>query len=162
MTQLIPHELFASNLFALLEETFENVGGIYLDGGTSLLETLATISAAEASRPTTASGTTIAAQVFHARFYIRVLRDYIDGKSQGKIDWKESWSLSSVTDAEWDAIRNQLAGDFREITSYLKGIVDWNEDRRLGGALAIVVHTAYHLGAIRQILRGVKEKARNP
>jgi len=29
---------------------------------------------------------------------------------------------------------------------------DWNDDDRVGGAMAIIVHTAYHLGEIRQAL----------
>ena len=47
MTQQISAELFTTNLYALLTETFESVQGIYLDGGTSLFETLADITAEE-------------------------------------------------------------------------------------------------------------------
>jgi hypothetical protein len=42
---------FKAAMLVALEETFENVHGIYLDGATSLFETLATISAEEASVP---------------------------------------------------------------------------------------------------------------
>ena len=45
MTQQIPLELFTGELFPMLEETFERVHGIYLDKGTSLFETLDTITA---------------------------------------------------------------------------------------------------------------------
>ena len=47
MPDQIPVEQFIKALDDLLEETFDNVYGAYLDGGTSLFETLATISAAE-------------------------------------------------------------------------------------------------------------------
>lgn len=47
----IAAEHFASALRAILSETFEEFQGIFLDRQTSLLETLAGISAAEASIP---------------------------------------------------------------------------------------------------------------
>jgi hypothetical protein len=161
MPQPIPSELFVQNVLALLGETFEKVEGIYLDGGTSLLETMASLSAVEASRPIFESGTTVAAHVTHARFYIGILRDYMDGKRHDKVDWKGSWSCQSVTDSEWDILRNQLAEDYRQLVAHLKGVDDWNNDRRLGGVLAIVTHTAYHLGAIRQIAKAVKKQRKS-
>ncbi len=38
----------------MFDETFEQVQGMYLDKGTSLFETLATVTAEEASRPVSA------------------------------------------------------------------------------------------------------------
>ena len=58
--------------FALIE-TFENVHGI-LDKGTSLFETLAQISADQASQPM-GNCATIAAHVAHTRYYMDVLED---------------------------------------------------------------------------------------
>jgi hypothetical protein len=55
MTMAIEQD-FANNLFAMMEETFESKHhGIYLDRGTSLFETLETVSAEEASVPVGAS-----------------------------------------------------------------------------------------------------------
>ena len=57
---------FAYNLFLLMEETFEaKHHGIYLDKGTSLFETLETISAREASIPVGGKCASVAAQVAH-------------------------------------------------------------------------------------------------
>jgi hypothetical protein len=156
MPQQIDVELFTKTIRALLEETFEKVDGIYLDGGTSLLETLATLSATEASRPITEAGTSAAGQVYHARFYLRVLNDYMDGQWHEKVNWIQSWQCKSVSESEWDQLRHQLKDDYQKLNAKFQGIADWNDDRRLGGALAIIVHTAYHLGAIRQILRVIK------
>ena len=41
MADTIPAKIFTEELVALLTETFESVQGVYLDRGTSLLETLA-------------------------------------------------------------------------------------------------------------------------
>jgi len=39
----------------------------------------------------------------------------------------------------------------------MEGFDSWDNDSRLGGAVAIVVHTAHHLGEIRQMLCVLKE-----
>ncbi|MEP7191076.1 MAG: DinB family protein [Roseiflexaceae bacterium] len=152
MTQQIPLTLFTNELFPLLEETFENVQGIYLDKGTSLFETLDTLSAEEASRPVSASCASIAGQVEHVRFYLQVLQDYMQQKEVGKVDWAASWYLKTVTSEEWEALKQRLRSAYQDLTALAKGFETWQGENELGGALAIVVHTAYHLGEIRQAL----------
>ncbi len=156
MTEQIPLKLFTDELFPLLEETFENVKGIYLDKGTSLFETLDTITAEEASRPISASCASIAGQVEHVRFYLQVLQDYMQQKEVGKVDWAASWYLKTVTSEEWDALKQRLRSAYQDLTALVKGFDTWQGQEELGGALAIVVHTAYHLGEIRQALCVIK------
>jgi hypothetical protein len=152
----IPQELFTGELFPLLEETFESVHGIYLDKGTSLFETLDTITAEEASRPVSARCASIAGQVEHVRFYLQVLQQYMRQQEVGKVDWAASWYLTTVTVEEWDALRQRLRATYQELTALIKGFETWQHEDQLGGALAIVVHTAYHLGEIRQALCVIK------
>jgi hypothetical protein len=156
MTQQIALELFTSELFPLLEETFAQVHGIYLDKGTSLFETLGTITAEEASRPVSSRCASIAGQVEHVRFYIQVLQDYMQQKEVGKVDWDASWYLKSVTPDEWDALKQRLQSAYQDLMTLIKGFKTWQGENELGGALAIVVHTAYHLGEIRQALCTIK------
>jgi hypothetical protein len=63
MTTTISPTQFTGELLFLLEETFESVYGIYLDRGISLLETLAGITAEEASIPVGWKCAKIAAEV---------------------------------------------------------------------------------------------------
>jgi hypothetical protein len=156
MSRQIDGELFTKTIHALFEETFDKVEGYFLDRGTSLLETLAPISASEASYLISGNGTTIAGHIAHVHFYIQILGDYIDGKLHEKVDWKQSWLVKNVNDAEWDSLRRQLGEDCHGLQAKLGSITDWNDENRLGGALAIIAHTAYHLGAIRQMLRAIK------
>jgi hypothetical protein len=51
MEKMINQEDFLNNLFSLLDETFDNTHGHYLDKDTSLFRTLETVSAQEASIP---------------------------------------------------------------------------------------------------------------
>ena len=159
MASQIATGLLTKQIFGLLQETFEKVEGIYLDGGTSLAETLATVSAQQASLPAVEGGSTIAAHVQHMRFYLTILNDYMDGKWQEKIDWKQSWLLKSVTESEWDTLRQGLRDDYESLKAHLQGFADWNDERRIGGAIAIVAHTAFQLGAVRQIALMVRGKS---
>src|SRR3954452_5538526 len=146
MTQQIALELFTGQLFPLLEETFERVHGIYLDKGTSLFETLATITAEEASRPVSARCASIAGQVEHVRFYLQVLQDYMQQKEGGKIDWAASWRLKTVTSEERDALKQRLKATYQELTALIKAFGTGQGENQLAAPLAIVVHTPYHLG----------------
>lgn len=156
MTAMIPATRFTTELFGLLEETFEKVGGRYLDRGTSLFETLATISAQEASRPVSARCASIAAQIEHTIFYLEVVGRYIRGTHEGRDDWAESWQHGQVTTEEWAARIERLRGAYEETLALLRGITTWEGEEDLGGALNILVHTAYHLGEIRQALCTIK------
>jgi hypothetical protein len=149
-------ELFKKTVDSLTAEAFSDVKGAYLDPKTSLAETLAPVSAEEASHPISGKGTTVAGHVAHIRFYLDVLKRYMENTLNEKIDWKQSWLVTSVSESEWDTLRQQLADDYRDIRAYLGEITDWNDEKRLDGALGIVAHTAFHLGAIRQILRAVR------
>ena len=152
---------FTETLNALLDETFEQVHGIYLDRGTSLFETLETISAEEASRPVSATCASIAAQVEHVRFYLEVLGRYARGEAVGKVDWQASWRLTTVTPEEWDALKGRLRDTHRDILAVVGDAWTWEDENAIGGSMAIVAHTAYHLGEIRQALCTIKGSRRS-
>jgi hypothetical protein len=155
MTKQIEAERLASDIYDLLDETFERVHGIYLDGGTSLFETLATVTAEEASRPVSARCASIAGQVEHVRFYLEVLEKYMRG-AEVKVDWQGSWYLKSVTAEEWEALKGRLRARYESVLGLIKSFKAWDGENDIGGALAIIVHTAYHLGEIRQAMCTVK------
>lgn len=156
MTHTIAIDRFTSILFDLLDETFENVHGIYLDKGTSLFETLEGITAEEASRATSGRCATLAAQVNHVRFYIDVLEEYMLGTRTEHADWASSWQVGAVTAAEWEGLKARLRESYTRVRATMEGFDSWDDDGRVGGAFAIVVHTAHHLGEIRQMLCGIR------
>ncbi len=156
MSKQIATDSFTRELYEFLDETFDQVHGIYLDKGTSLFETLETISAKEASRPVSATCASIAAQVEHVRFYLRVLEGALRKEAAVKIDWDESWQLQEVTTEEWQALKGQLREAYQSVLASMKSLDAWEGEDDIGASLAILVHTAYHLGEIRQALCVVK------
>ena len=152
MTQQIPVERLTFTLFGLLTETFERVHGIFLDKGTSLFETLEGITAEQASRATSDRCATLAAQVNHVRFYLDVLEEYMLETRTGPADWDSSWQVGAVTPEAWEGLKTALRDSYTRVRTTMEGFDSWNNDHRVGGAVAIIVHTAHHLGEIRQML----------
>lgn len=158
MTDQALSSLFREALLAALEETFENVRGMYLDKGTSLFETLATLSAEEASRPVSATCASIAAQVAHVRFYIDVLLRFMRGE-RPEVDWGEIWrTVREVTPEEWAASQARLREAYAQVRELASRYDDWTAENAIGGALALLMHNAYHLGEIRQALCTIRSQ----
>ncbi|MEL6404583.1 MAG: hypothetical protein AAFN11_04180 [Chloroflexota bacterium] len=156
MTQPSTQEMFTSALLQSLEETFENVKGIYLDKETSIFETLATVSASEASQPVSSDCATIAAHVAHMTYYIEILLKLIDGE-QPKADWQAIWNtVGAVTDDEWQASQDALKSAYQQIRS-VASETEWQNDRQMAGAMGILMHNAYHLGEIRHALCTIRK-----
>jgi hypothetical protein len=157
MTNQIETDHFKNALYMLLDETFDNVQGIYLDRGTSMFETLAEISAEEASIPVGGKCATLAAQVKHVGFYLDVLEQSVRTQKFERVDWGEIWrETSAVSAAEWQAIQDGLRESYDRVKVLIGETAEFPNEDQIGGAIALVVHTAYHLGEIRQALCTVK------
>jgi hypothetical protein len=154
MTRIVPED-FTGNLGRLLAETFEgppDVGGsAYLDEGAGLFQTIAPITAEVASRAPHAGAPTIAAHCVHLAYYVDVLHGFLLGR-EPELDWPGSWRARVGDDAAWAAVRDDLDTRYRALRRTVETHPSWGDDP-IGDASAILAHTAYHLGAIRQIAR---------
>jgi hypothetical protein len=158
MSSQIKAERFIGAGALLLDETFDNVHGVFLDPGTSMFETLATISAAEASVPVGGKCATLAAQVKHVAFYLDVLEHGARTQQFEPQDWGKIWQETrAVTPEEWEAIKVSLRDSYERIKALLRDTPEWPDERVIGGAIATIVHTAYHLGEIRQALCSIRQ-----
>lgn len=146
-------EYFTSALYTLLDETFDNVRGIYLDKGTSMFETLATISAEEASVPVGNQCATLGAQVKHVAFYLDVLEKGVRTQQYEPVDWGKIWrETGPVTAEEWAALQVGLRESYDRIKALIADTDEWPSEEHIAGAIGAIAHTAYHLGEIRQAL----------
>jgi hypothetical protein len=153
MSSSIQSEHFTTALYSLLDETFDNVHGYFLDKGTSMFETLATISAQEASVPVGGKCATLAAQVKHVAFYLDVLEQAVRTQQFEPQDWGKIWrETNAVTPEEWESIKASLRQSYDRIKALIADTPQWSNEQQIGGAIAAIVHTAYHLGEIRQAL----------
>ena len=153
MEKTIKLDNFLNNLFALLDETFENHHGIYLDKDTYFFTTLDTITSQEASIPVGGKCASLAAQVAHVIFYLDVLERYFLKQEIGKVDWGEVWrTVEKVSPDEWESLKNKLKETYKKLDKLFHETENWDDEDVIGASMAIVVHTAYHLGEIRQAM----------
>lgn len=157
MSTQIPVEHLKKPLLACLHETFSKGHSIYLDKGTTLFETLDSVTAEEASQAISQNSATIAAQVEHVRFYLDVLNDYIRTKQIANVNWREIWdTVGQVTPAQWEDEKIRLKDSHSQVMATINSFDKWDGEYEIGGALAILTHTAYHLGGIRQALGAIR------
>lgn len=137
----------------ILEETFERHHGYYLDRNTSLFETLDGISAERASVPVSARCAALSAQVEHTRFYIDVIAGAMRGNEPEGVDWNEIWrTVQVVTPEGWEASKQRLRASYEGLRELVQHPEEWASEESFGDAIAVLAHSAYHLGEIRQAL----------
>lgn len=149
---------FRNNLIKYMGETFEKPIGIYLDPDTALFQTLETVSAEEASIPVGGKCAALAAQVAHMTFFIESFERFALQGDNSPRDWSEIWrTVEKVTPEEWESYKSKLREAYQRMDKLFRENPDWNEDT-IGGALSVLVHSAYHLGEIRQALCVLKRQ----
>ncbi len=156
MTKTISQNEFTKVLRYFFEETLESHRGIYLDPGTSLLETLDTISAETASIPVGGKCASLAAQVAHTTFYLENNEAFLLGHGDENADWEHIWkTVEKVTPEEWQQLKDNLRETYQRVKALCLARKDWGWEA-IGNALGMMVHSAYHLGEIRQALCTLK------
>lgn len=152
---MIKKEDFLKDVLLILRETFEGSpegeGSAYLDRDTGVFTTLDALSAEQVSRQI--NGTTIAAHTEHFKFYLDRLCEFIRGRTEA-VNWEQSWLIEEVNDAEWNALRGVVRKAYENVLRTFAEVETW-DGSNIGDAVAIIAHTAYHLGAIRQLAKNV-------
>lgn len=160
-SQIETKQFLAAAAYLLLE-TFEGSPegqpSAYLDRGIGFFPTLESVSAEQASAEF--QGTTVAAQTEHAKFYLDRLCEYIDGRTE-PVNWDDSWLIETVTDAEWTALTSSFRKTYECTLKCLAAPRVWTETQ-MGMAMGMIAHSAYHLGAIRQIAKSVQLQSETP
>ena len=137
----------------LLRETFEGArpgeGTQYLDHDSGIRSTLGRLTAEQASARR-GGHPSIAAHVRHMMFHLRVSHEWIMGDTS-KRDWRGSFEPQTVSDAEWQQLQQQLEATRLEFLRVLRALPP-EKFIAEGAGMGSLVHLAYHLGAIRQLL----------
>ena len=125
-----------------------------------LIGSLGKLSATEASR-SVHDGATIAAHAAHIAYGLSLMNRWATegGNPFADAKWNEAWQITTVDEQRWQQIRADLE---KQVLRWLDVLEQPREviPIELSGMLGSVAHTAYHLGAIRQIsakVRGPRE-----
>jgi hypothetical protein len=152
--------VFQNALSKLLAEIFDGPPGneAYLlnPGDPGLLRQLDSIDAAAASSRPMPGKTTIASHVDHVLFGFTLMNRWASGEPNpwAGADWEESWRRTTVNERQWQELRERLGEESQKWRNVVATRTDW-DPVAAAGALSSAAHTAYHLGAIRQILAAI-------
>jgi hypothetical protein len=144
----------------MLTEIFDGPPGqeAYLlnPGDPGLLRQLDSIDAAAASKRPMPGKTTIASHADHVHFSLAILNRWAAGDPNAFVgaDWNGSWQRTKVTDAQWKSLRDGLREEAKKWRETVATRTNWDNMAAAVG-LSTAAHTAYHFGAIRQILAGL-------
>lgn len=146
---------FLKDVLIILRETFEGSPegqpSAYLDRGVGFIKTIENLSAEQVSK--NIGETTIAAQTEHAKFYLDRLSEFMTGRTES-VNWEQSWLIETVNETEWDALREAVKKSYENVLRTIARIETW-DGSNVGDPVAIIAHTAYHLGAIRQMVKAI-------
>lgn len=153
--------VFQRALSNMLTELFDGppAGQAYVlnPGDPGLLRQLDAMDAATASKPPSPGRPPIAAHIDHVHFGLSLLNRWAKGDADpwAGADWNASWRRTSVTDDEWRVMRDALRQEADAWRDVVTTRTSWDHVSA-SAALSTAVHTAYHLGALRQILAALQ------
>jgi hypothetical protein len=145
-------------LKTLLKETFDGPpeGGSWFTEarpGSGLFGTLEKVPAAKASESAHGEGAPLAAHVHHITYYLKIGNAFLRGESP-EMDWSLSWKVRISGEEEWKRLVEDLRREYEELMNHLNGEIAWNPSLAKG-TLGCLAHSAYHLGSLRQMVKGM-------
>lgn len=151
------NDTFHAALTKLLTEVFdgppERECYILNPGDPGLLRQLESLDAAAASARPMPGRTTIASHVDHVLYGLTLMNRWAAGEPNpwADSDWEAAWKTTSVSPERW----RELCAALRSAAASWQNTVatrnEW-DDVSAAGALSSLAHTAYHFGAIRQLI----------
>ena len=141
-------QVFTEVIRALLTEAFEGSSQVWFsDRDTGLFSSLQPQSAERVS------SVGIAAHAEHLRWSLASVNAMMRGE-RPSMDWKQSWTVNTVTDLEWQQLLEDLKLEYQNLQNNMPPNPDLSDQMFVTSGVALVAHAAYHLGAIRQMLKG--------
>ncbi len=123
-------------------------------GNHGLLATLDNLSAAQAS--TEIHGTSIVGHARHCALHMDVVVRWERDGDRGPFDWKGSFYPAEVDDAAWDDLRVRLRATYDALRAFARTQKEGEATGDATGSMTgAVAHVAYHLGAIRQMVKAL-------
>lgn len=128
------------------------------DPNAGLFGTLAQLTAEEASTPAIEGGHTIAAHTEHLRWSLAFANTFYRGEVPEQ-NWEESWAVQRVDEEQWQGLQAALREQYDTLYEAIGQHSDGSDEMFLRGTIATIPHAAYHLGAIRQLVRIAKGRS---
>lgn len=152
-------QAFADGYLSVLSEAVEGPQqsdwSIFIDQGTGVLQTLASLTARQVSQAPSPGHTTIVAHAEHMRFHLAGMNAFLRGENP-KLDWAASWKITEYDEAGWQKLQHNLKSEYQTFRNFFEQNAEWDA-RAVSGAIGLLAHVAYHLGAVRQLMKSVQQ-----
>jgi hypothetical protein len=150
-------------------ETFEGEvtpGWCWITDGrpdAAIFGTIEPLSPGQAFAAPTPGAKSIAAHVAHLRYSLDLTAERLVGKNP-PTDWPASFNVPDTSAEAWQSLVADLKRAYQAVLAILQTqeptpLADW-PPIHLAGLAAMTAHNAYHLGAIRQMVRAVGNLSR--
>ena len=154
---------FHDGVTLLLKECFEGMRAganstWFVQGKEGLFDALSLVNAEQASRPLGQGLPTIAGHAFHVRYALN-WANVCHGEERPLGNWEASWNVQTVNDEEWKALVEDIHARYWRYLAFYEVNEDWTFDEAIVSTLAFLPHMAYHLGALRQLVKLVRDEA---
>ena len=124
----------------------------FVEGKEGIFDALESTDFQAASRKPSPSCASIAAHAYHIRYALRGANAYLGGPPQ-EGDWESSWSKQEATDQEWEELKRDIRFQYSFFLSACGKSEDFDDAETALGFTAQLPHMAFHLGAIRQLMK---------
>jgi len=157
-----PGSLAIRSLTTLLNETLfcagEHSGYLLNPKDPGLVDTLRGISAKVASSPPRPGRKPAVSHSNHVLYGIELANRALSGEEgvYESADWDVAWRLETIDDQQWEVLIDRIERESQLLIDLVNQAREWDEVM-FTGVNAIAPHTAYHLGAIRQILLDIEK-----
>jgi hypothetical protein len=123
------------------------------EDGSGLLGSVRSISAKAAFAVPAEGLDCIAAHVQHATYSMNLaIRAYRGENPYESADWSGSWVIREKSPELWNRILNDLEAAVNNLNGELTRGINLSDPMLRRGSLGLIAHTAWHLGAVRQLL----------
>ena len=151
-------EALRNSVKSMIKEVFEGppvpVKGtwfITVEANAGIFGVIERISSDEASM--SVNGTTLAAHTDHVHYHMWGTNEILKNGKQPEMEWGKSWDIHLVDEQQWNQIQKDLRNEYLRLLELIDAM-EWNEQSAT--VTAFLGHSAYHLGAFRQMLKAVK------
>ncbi len=150
---------FKPALLVLLREVFFGVPeGLnytwFVQGREAIFPSLAALSAKDAGRVPGPGIASIAAHANHALFALRGVNGNF-GFPEPEGDWESSWVEPRFDEAVWTELQREIQVEYAKLVKGIEDLPAEVEQDLMNSTLATLPHMAFHLGAIRQLMKSV-------
>lgn len=93
----------------------------------------------------------VAEHVAHILFSLNHISRCAAANENLQTDWDKSWDAGHADDAHWQSLQRQLRESHLRLRMWVHADETFSTKESIARLVGAIAHTAYHLGAIRQV-----------